>query len=215
MKKDNKNRIVLNLLSLFIFLFFISFVSAQLPNLVGGSSIESSIGNIKQSDVIQLTQLCQNCSYVNLTQVIYPNNTYSLLGQFSMTKNGTNFNYTYSDTNTLGKYFYTTCGNLNGDVVCQSIGFEVTPSGQGGNANIVFFIFIILLLYGITFAGFFGKNIPITILGGMALLFLGVYLVNNGIIIYRDTLTNYIAYVTIAVGGITAFWAILEQFDVL
>ena len=72
-----------------------------------------------------------------------------------------------------------------------------------------------VLLYGITFFGFFGKNIPMTILGGMALLFLGVYLINHGIIIYRDTLTNYIAYVTIAVGAITALWAILEELEVI
>ena len=93
--------------------------------------------------------------------------------------------------------------------------FEVTPSGQGGTANMVFFIFIIILLYTLTFIGFFGRNIPITILGGMALLFLGIYLINYGIIIYRDNLTNYIAYITIAVGAITAFWATLEQFEVL
>jgi hypothetical protein len=93
--------------------------------------------------------------------------------------------------------------------------FEVTPSGQAGIENIVFFILIILLIYGITFFGFFGKNIPLTILGGMAMLFLGVYLINNGIISYRNDLTNYIAYVTIGVGAIASMWAILEQLDVL
>ena len=93
--------------------------------------------------------------------------------------------------------------------------FQVTPSGQSGNENTVFFIFIILLLYGITFTGFFGKNIPITILGGMAMIFLGVYLINHGIIIYRDNLTNYIAYLTIGVGAVCSFWAGLEQLEVL
>jgi len=104
----------------------------------------------------------------------------------------------------LGEYNYgIKCGeNSFGGT---SIGaFNVTPSGQGGTENTIFFIFIILLLYGITFIGFFGKNIPMTI-----------YLVSQGIIIYRDNITLYIAYLTIAIGGITTFWAILEQLDVI
>ena len=117
-------------------------------------------------------------------------------------------NYTFSDTLILGNYNYFTSDGF-------SDYFEITPSGQGGTDNIIFFLFVILLIYGITFIGFFGKNIPITILGGMTLLFLGVYLINNGIIIFRDNITNYISYLTIAIGGITSFWAILEQIDFL
>jgi len=92
---------------------------------------------------------------------------------------------------------------------------EVTPSGNNGASNIVFFIFVILLLYALNLIAFFGKNIPLTILSGMALLFLGVYLINNGVIIYQDSLTNYLAYVTIAWGSISAIWAALEQFDII
>ena len=75
---------------------------------------------------------------------------------------------------------------------------------------LIFFVFVIIMLYGITLIGFFGKNIPVTILGGMSLLGLGLYTINNGIIIYRDWLTNYFSYVTIAIGAILAIWATLE-----
>lgn len=93
--------------------------------------------------------------------------------------------------------------------------FDITPSGQSGSSNIVFYVFIILLLYGINLFGFFGKNEIMTILGGMALIFLGLYMVNYGVIIYRDTLTNYLAYVTIAWGAISSIWATLSLMDVL
>ncbi len=109
-----KNKIFLNLI---LGIFFISLISA------------TSIGFVKSGDSIELTQICSNCTYVNLTQVLYPNNTYALLGEFSMTQNGTNFNFSFSDTITLGNYFYSTCGDLNGVVTCQSVEFVVTSTG--------------------------------------------------------------------------------------
>ena len=121
------------------------------------SSVDTSIGIVKQGNTIQLTQLCSNCTYVNLTQVLYPNNTYALTpSQNSMTKTGENFNYTWTDTNTFGNYFYTTCGDLNGIVTCQNIGFKVTQSGKilsSGQAMIylgLLFLLIFLFLIDIS-----------------------------------------------------------------
>ena len=54
-----------------------------------------------------------------------------------------------------------------------------------------------------------------TILGGMMMMFLGVYTINYGIIIFRDNLTNYFSYVTIGIGFILSSWAVLEQLDIL
>ena len=140
------------LLTLMLGIFLISLISSQ----------DVSIEDVKQGNTIQLTQLCSNCTYVNLTQVLYPNNTYVLLGEFSMTKNGTNFNHSFSDTNTLGNYVYSTCGDLNGIVTCQSIDFKVTPSGRGsptsgeglvyfGSLMIMFFFSILFLLVSNSF----------------------------------------------------------------
>lgn len=126
-------------------LLFISFASADV-----------SIGQVSKGGTTQLTQTCSNCTYVNLTSVLYPNNTYALLGQFTMTKNGSNFNRTWSDTNTLGNYIYTTCGDLNGVNTCQSVGFEVTYRGEVLTTSnsilysilmfVLIFVFILTLL---------------------------------------------------------------------
>jgi len=136
-----------------------------------------------------------------------------------------NSNYTSDGywKNDIPKSTFLELGIYSYGVKCEGEGlggalsgiWEVTPSGKSGSEGIVFFILVILLIYGITFTGFFGRNIPITILGGMAMMFLGIYLISHGIIIYRDNLTNYVAYLTIFVGVITTFWAILEQFDVI
>ena len=133
------------LLTLILGMFLISLVSS------------TSIGTVKQNTAIELTQTCSNCTYVNLTKILYPNNIHALLGEFSMTKNGTNFNYSFSDTNNLGNYVYSTCGDLNGIVTCQSVSFEVTPSGRSppgsgegfvffGSLTIMFFFSILFLL---------------------------------------------------------------------
>jgi hypothetical protein len=173
----------------------------------------ASLGVFKQGECISLYQFCDDCTYVNLTQIQYPNGTVLTINE-AMTKNDVDYNYTFCSTNDLGNYYYTVKGNPDGVTDTERLKFEVTPSGQSGNSNIVFFIFIIVLIYGITFIGFFGRNIPVTILGGMAMMFLGVYLISQGIIIYRDNLTNYIAYLTLFTGVITSFWAIFEQFDI-
>ncbi len=198
------------LLTLILGMFLISLAPAEIIEI-------PSIGEGKQGEIMILTQLCDDCTQVNLTQVIRrgENSTILLAGEFPMTKNGSNFNYSFSNTFILGKYEYTTCGDLSGTKKCEPVSFEITPSGKGGTANMVFFIFIILILYTITFFGFFGKNIPITILGGMAMMFLGIYIIQEGLIIYRDTLTIYFSYLTISIGVVMAFWALLEQFDVI
>jgi len=126
--------------------------------------------------------------------------------------------------NTIPKETFVNLGLYYYGIKCQQGTFggamasvwEITPSGSSGTENTIFYILIIALIYGITFISFFyGKNIPMTILGGMAMIFLGVYTINNGIIIFRDTLTNYISYLTIGIGFILSSWALLEQFDAI
>lgn len=189
------------LLILIMSLFFISLVSA-----------ECEIETVERGTTIDLYQSCSNCTEVNLTKIIDPDNQVILLGQFEMSANGSNYNYTFSDTNSLGTYIYYSSGDLNGIQSPQPCSFEVTPSGNSGNANTVFFILVIFLLYGINLIGFFKENVMMTVLGGMALLSLGVYMVNNGIIIYQDDLTNYVAYVTIAWGGMSSMFAIFKEY---
>ena len=132
------------LLILIMSMFLISLVSA-----------ECSIPTVKQGDTIQLTQSCTDCSDgVNVTKIIFPNNTIAQLGQFEMTGNGSNYNLTFSNTDALGTYIYYAEGNLSGVVFSQGCTFEVTPTGFLLETSESLLYIIILLSTFLLFLGF-------------------------------------------------------------
>jgi len=227
-------RMGVSLSALFLFfLFSLSYVSAahiviQTGDITEGLEINyPKIFTIKQnenitfrtipvnkSNGVRLDNTTANCVF------ILTNDDGTYIYSENMTYNSHSFilNVSGSTFSKLGQYAYgihceTKDGSYGG---FASVAFEVTPSGEGGNEYLVFSTFVILLIYAITFIAFFyARNIPLTVIGGMAMIFLGVYIVRNGIIIFRDTLTNYISYVTIGTGFMLAMWALLEQFDVI
>ncbi len=134
------------LLTLIIGMFLISLVSA---------GADCSIPTIKQGDIIELTQTCDdNCTEVNLTKVMFPNQSISLLGQFPMTANGTNYNFTFSNTNALGTYFYSVTGISNSFPLSQSCSFKVTQTGFLLETSESLLYIIILIATFILFLGF-------------------------------------------------------------
>ena len=179
-------------------------------SLLGAS--EASLGTVKQGHCILLKQTCSDCTYNNISAVSYPNRTENAIENVEMTQDGTLFTYSFCTTNTLGNYLVDGYGDDDGTKDVWQYNFIVTPSGNSGNSNIALFILIIFLLYGINLLGFFNENVMMTVLGGMALLFLGVYMINNGIIIYRDNLTNYVGYVTSAWGGMSSMFALYKEY---
>lgn len=110
----------------------------------------SSLGTFKQGDCIQLHQICNNCTYVNITMVFYPNGTFNNI-DYLMEKDGGDYNRTFCETTALGDYLYTTCGDLNGENICENIGFEITPSGSSLNtSSAIAYGLILLLMFGVT-----------------------------------------------------------------
>lgn len=191
------------LLLVFGIVFLIGMVSAEV----------NEFAPVKQGDCVTIKQVCASCSYVNLS-VSYPNSTLAVTNKGMASIGGGTWSYYFCNTTALGRYDVTGSGDLSGvNTAFDILFFYVTPSGNNGNSNIVFFIFLIVILYAVTFISFFGKNIPISILSGMAMMFLGIYTVRNGIIIFRDTLTNYFSYLTIAIGAIIALWAAVEWIE--
>jgi hypothetical protein len=188
------------LLTFILGMFLLTFVSAE------------SIGTFKQNQEIQITQYCStaDCTYANLTRIVFPNGTIENINE-EMTKTGNNFNYSYLPLD-LGTYTFTTCSNPNGVLVCEEDNFEVTPSGNSGAENIIFFVIIYILLYGLTLFLFFKKEIelaPFVALSGIALGLLGLYTTQNGIIIFRDYFTNILSYLSIGIGFGLGLWALI------
>lgn len=191
-----KNRIILTIafaLVVSILLYF-TMVSAEVQTL----------GTYKVNTCISLLQSCSNCTYSNITSIVYPDSTQAL-AEVVMTKIGTNYNYTFCGSNQLGNYIVNGRSDVDGLDTIWAYDYNVTPSGSGDILG--FFILIVIMIYGIAFVGFFGKSEWVTILGGMAMIGLGLFTINNGIDVYRNQITEIFSWTTIALGAFFALYA--------
>jgi hypothetical protein len=180
-----------NIIFLILGIFLIGLVSASGEN----------IGTYKFNTCVKLPQVCSTCSYSNISSVLSPNGTIYAVEQ-SMTQEGTFYYYEFCDTTQLGDYQINGHFDVKGSDEVWNYKISITPSGTSGSANTAFFIFVILLIYGITLVGYLKQDYYITILGSMGMLFLGIYLFNNGIMIFRDDITRVISYITIGLGAL-------------
>jgi hypothetical protein len=126
--------------------------ASEFPNL--GDSGDLFLGTSERDLCMQLVQVCENCTYVNVTNVLNPNKTFSLLGQYATSKNDTTYNLTYCSTGDLGDYFYTSCGDLDGLTECKTSRFTITKTGRTSSVSeaIIYIISFIggLLLFGMS-----------------------------------------------------------------
>ncbi|MFW6225584.1 MAG: hypothetical protein ACOC3V_01330 [bacterium] len=168
---------------------------------------EGCIGTFKQGvNDIELYQTCNNCTYCDFID-LRNNNNQSIISEMSATKDGNKFKYLLGKENTtnngLGTYYYDyICGN-NAENKTGTLFFNVTPSGNSDNLG--FFILIFAIIYGVSLTGLLTRNEIITLIGGLSMFWLSIYLINEGFIIYRDWLTNGVAYLTLALGVYLAY----------
>jgi hypothetical protein len=143
MERDNiKFLLIVSMIGLFI-LIGIFIVKAEVQ----------SLGIFKQNECVELSQVCSNCTYVNLTRVEYPNSTKSYFGKY-MTKKGTSYNYTFCSTENLGTYLIATCGDVDGEETCVVYDFQVTFNGNEKPTGIVIVFFSIGFLIVIGFLAY-------------------------------------------------------------
>ncbi len=186
----------------FIFLFFFSFTSAF--GYVSDSTI-LDFGTFNQGERINLIQTCPNCSFNNITKIKLPDG--SLLNiNSAMTKSGTFYNYSLigNFTTQIGEYRVYGVGNPNGIDDVWVYKFSVS----GGNQT--FFIIVFLLFFGLTFYGIKIKNPWITLIGSFGISILGVYVSFNGIGLYKNSLTETVSYIVIAMGLGLGFESVRE-----
>jgi hypothetical protein len=178
------------------------------PLVASASCGSNNIGTFKSGETISLRQTCDTCTYVNVSSVTLPNSSLIYINK-AMTKTGIEYDYSYLVSD-LGDYFYVVRGDKNGVDQSETFCFGVTPSGASGSDNIVLYIILIILTYGVGFIGFFGKNIWVAIIGGMSMMMFGLYIVTQGIVIYINWLTNAISALSIALGAFFAIYSLVE-----
>jgi len=168
-------------------IILLSLASASIPKLEGNvvkiGLASTSLDTFKQNECVNIKVLCDNCTYVNLTSVSYPINSSDVLkGQYEMTGDGGTYNYSFCNTNTLGIYSYTSCGNDDGNNVCISEVFEITSTGESYNNQQGFLILGLVGVCALFFAiglSFDKKKWKVRSLFFMAALFIVLIILNS------------------------------------
>ena len=106
------------ILILMLGIFLISLASAEIQTL----------GTFKQRECINFIQTCDNCTYNNISSVLYPDSSIAL-SNVVMTRDDTYYNYTFCDASILGHYIVNGYGDLDGEKTIWSYDFEVTADG--------------------------------------------------------------------------------------
>lgn len=158
-------------LFLILGLFLAPFVNAEVQ----------SLGTFKQNTNVNLIQSCTSSTYANVTRVIYPDSTFALNGNYEMTKNGDNYNYTFHLTSKTGRYLvYGVCDEAGTQTNWQ-YDFEITQTGDINN-YIIFWVVGLLLLSVILFiAGYTTEDLTFLSLAGISFIASGIYIYINGI----------------------------------
>jgi len=114
-------------------IIFVFIILSFLINVPGIDAQLTDLGTFKQSEDISLIQLCDNCTFNNITSVTSPNST-ALIANVEMTRDGTGYNYTLLRNFTLGlqglgRYNVNGFGDLNGIDTVWAYTFKVTKTG--------------------------------------------------------------------------------------
>lgn len=113
------------------------------------------LGYFPQNSNISLHQVCDNCTFVNLTSISFPNGSIQSFN-IEMIKTINDYTYFFFDTNLIGPYSYNTCGDQDGILVCENIPFIINPLGEELTTGrgiiyilltVIIFLLFLFLLY--------------------------------------------------------------------
>lgn len=140
--------------------FALIFVFLMVPLVSSQEAQQQTLGGVVQGQCINLAQTCSNCTYVNITKIsiVQPESRILLVGNFSMTRFDTTYNYTFCDTSRLGEYVVDWKANLDGEVTTGNYNFFVTLTGtQPSTAQATIYFFLGLLSLGIFGLSLYGS----------------------------------------------------------
>jgi hypothetical protein len=164
---------------------------------------QETLGTFKSGECINLRQSCGNCSYSNISQVLYPDSSIAL-DDVQMEKNNDNYNYTFCTTTQNGEYVVVGISDVDGTKTSWAYNFFVTPTGVVENSIFNNSVVIIILLIALILLGMAGlmHSYPIFFMSGVMWSVAGVYTMIYGFNSYTDDYTRAIAIVFIAIGTI-------------
>lgn len=125
------------------------------------SAETQTLGTFKKDSCIELIQICSNCTYNNITYIIYPNGS-KLNINISMTKTDTFYNFTFCNTSAVGEYIVNGIGDLEGTKTAWNYDLLINDSGTdlSTSQSIIYFIALIISIILFLLCLFFTITIP-------------------------------------------------------
>ena len=122
--------------------------------------------------------------------------------------------------NKINKSYFDESGNYRYEILCidgeidgfVSGEYKVTETGEE-EFDTTYAIIILLISFGTAFIGFFGKNIWVTVIGGIIMIFFGIYTMTNGIVGFNNQLTEVISIISIGLGFFFTLYPLIEWIE--
>lgn len=184
-----KSYFLVILLTMIIMISSFSLISAEIKTL----------GTFKVNDCIDLKQTCGNCTWTNITSVLYPNSSQAL-GEVVMTQKGTEYNYSCGPSETLGHYIVNGKSDVDGIITVWAYDYNVTPTGGDRLNSLGIFTILILVSIAVLGMAMIFKNGYFGFIAGCLFLVTGVYIMINGLGNLSNTYTQAVSYVVLGMG---------------
>lgn len=113
-----------------------------------------SLGTFTKDHCINIQQTCDNCTYINITSITFPNST-KAVSNVEMIQDSTDFSYEFCSASGLGEYFVNYKGDENGITSIAKTWFDVTQNGRENPSGIVIVVYSILFLGLLAFLIYF------------------------------------------------------------
>lgn len=150
---------------------------------------------------------------VLIINIEYPDGSNAVDNQTLQFQN-TYFNYTLP-TDQAGTDYKVLIHSTTSNNTVAEFTYDVTYTGFNetlGNFGIVI-LFIILVVYVMGSVGFFFNQPIVSLFGGLGMMILGITIINQGILIFRNDLTIAFASITIGLGAYFAIAAAANLAD--
>jgi hypothetical protein len=106
----------------------------------------TTLGTFKTNQNIELYQICENCTYNNISTILYPNSTVAQ-ANISMNKIDTYYSFSFNNASIQGKYIVNGFGDLDGVKTTWVYDFEITGTGfEFTESRSIFYIALLVLL---------------------------------------------------------------------
>ena len=125
--------------------------------MIGLAGAVTELPPVKKGECLNLPQSCLSCTYNNISSIYVQGNiSYILIGEYAMTKNGSNYNYTFCNTNQYGTYIVEGHGDISGvDTAWGGYTFKVNGSGSIVTSEQISLFIITLIILALVAAFWF------------------------------------------------------------